>query len=200
MGDHNRLKMAVKNDRSQAIDFVIEPWGDIRALSPGAELAVSYEDRGERFSVKDGERIGKVNLALCVEDDCVLLWSEGVEGLLDWFPSERAQPPTMPPQMGLQASQADPLAALQEWYLSRCDGDWEHSYGITVATLDNPGWSLKVELANTPLADVRHAGETVERSEHDWMRWEVDDDGFVGACGPLNLGDLIEAFLALSRS
>lgn len=99
----------------------------------------------------------------------------------------------------MSASGADPLRSLQEWYLARCDGDWEHGYGITVETLDNPGWSLKVRVADTPLAHLQHASETVERSEHDWVHWKIDDDGFVGACGPLNLGDLIEAFLAHSR-
>ena len=30
---------------------------------------------------------------------------------------------------------------LEEWYVSNCDGDWEHTFGITINTIDNPGWS-----------------------------------------------------------
>ena len=40
----------------------------------------------------------------------------------------------------------DELQLLQEWYVAQCDGDWEHSYGVKIDTLDNPGWSLKVDL------------------------------------------------------
>ena len=29
---------------------------------------------------------------------------------------------------------------LQKWYKSQCNGDWEHSFGIKIETLDNPGW------------------------------------------------------------
>jgi hypothetical protein len=28
---------------------------------------------------------------------------------------------------------------LEAWYASRCDGEWEHGYGISIETLDNPG-------------------------------------------------------------
>ena len=43
----------------------------------------------------------------------------------------------------------DSLTQLQKWYLSQCDGDWEHTYGIGIGTLDNPGWSLKINLVGT---------------------------------------------------
>jgi Immunity protein 53 len=36
--------------------------------------------------------------------------------------------------------------------LGHCDGDWEHSSGVSIGTIDNPGWSLDVELAETNLA------------------------------------------------
>lgn len=32
----------------------------------------------------------------------------------------------------------DILKWLENWYSSNCDGDWEHLYGITIRTLDNP--------------------------------------------------------------
>jgi hypothetical protein len=28
---------------------------------------------------------------------------------------------------------------LQEWYAGRCNGDWEHSFGVSTDSLDNPG-------------------------------------------------------------
>ncbi|HBU98859.1 MAG TPA: hypothetical protein DEF21_13285 [Thalassospira lucentensis] len=27
--------------------------------------------------------------------------------------------------------------------------DWEHTYGIAIGNIDNPGWSLKVEFIGT---------------------------------------------------
>jgi hypothetical protein len=45
------------------------------------------------------------------------------------------------------------LQWIQQWYKEQCDGDWEHSYGITIESLDNPGWLVKVDLENTKLED-----------------------------------------------
>jgi hypothetical protein len=33
----------------------------------------------------------------------------------------------------------DLLRWLQDWHAGQCDGDWEHSYGVDIGTLDNPG-------------------------------------------------------------
>ena len=37
------------------------------------------------------------------------------------------------------------------WYVVQCNGDWEHSSGITITSLDNPGWLVKIELVGTAL-------------------------------------------------
>lgn len=34
------------------------------------------------------------------------------------------------------------VSALERWYASQCDDNWEHSYGIRIDTLDNPGWRI----------------------------------------------------------
>src|SRR5260221_4160816 len=36
------------------------------------------------------------------------------------------------------------LSDLENWYRSQCNGEWEHGEGITIGTLDNPGWSIQV--------------------------------------------------------
>src|SRR5690348_1300611 len=41
---------------------------------------------------------------------------------------------------------------IQAWYLDQCDGHWEHQYGMVIETLDNPGWSIRVELEGTDYA------------------------------------------------
>jgi Immunity protein 53 len=49
---------------------------------------------------------------------------------------------------------ANELDRLQRWYLSHCNGDWEHTYGVTMENIDNPGWTLTVQLAETTVQDA----------------------------------------------
>ena len=43
------------------------------------------------------------------------------------------------------SSRIDRSRKTGDWYLSQCNGDWEHAYGVKIDTLDNPGWTLEVE-------------------------------------------------------
>jgi len=43
------------------------------------------------------------------------------------------------------------FSRLETWFASMCNGDWEHTYGITLETVDNPGWLFTVEITDTPL-------------------------------------------------
>ena len=45
----------------------------------------------------------------------------------------------------------DILCWLQNWYHSNCDGGWEHLYGVKIDTLDNPGWSVAIDLEDTEI-------------------------------------------------
>ena len=45
----------------------------------------------------------------------------------------------------------DCLYLLQRWYVAQCDSEWEHSYGVSIDTLDNSGWTLRIDLAGTSL-------------------------------------------------
>ena len=85
---------------------------------------------------------------------------------------------------------------LQAWYNQRCDGDWEHTYGITIATIDNPGWSIDIDLAGTELQDKKLEKMLIERSDSDWLWFVVENRTFKGRGGALNLGELIERFRA----
>jgi hypothetical protein len=95
----------------------------------------------------------------------------------------------------------DSLDLLQQWYLAQCDDDWEHGYGIRVETLDNPGWSLEVDLAGTALEDVPfetvHYGmfDESDTSGNEWIHCKVKDGKFIAAGGPLKLGEIIDVFL-----
>lgn len=81
------------------------------------------------------------------------------------------------------------------WFESNCDEDWEHSYGIKIYTLDNPGWTIEIDLAETRLSNVVFSTTTIDRSESDWIYCTVTDGVFRGAGGINNLDELIEIFL-----
>jgi len=93
----------------------------------------------------------------------------------------------------------DELSELQAWYRAQCNGDWEHSYGVTIGTLDNPGWSVTIDLAETPLAD--RGFTTVENLNHevDWMRCEVKDQKWLGNGGPNMLRPILRTFLTWAK-
>lgn len=89
---------------------------------------------------------------------------------------------------------------LQEWYESNCDGDWEHQYGVRIETIDNPGWSLEIDLVDTKLAARAFVPARVERTPSDWYSCRVADDQFTAACGPRNLTEVISFFLDWASS
>lgn len=83
---------------------------------------------------------------------------------------------------------------LQSWYDSQCDGEWEHSYGIEIETLDNPGWIVIISLIETELEDREFQKVLFERSDRDWVNCLVRDNKFQGAGGSLNLLEIVNIF------
>jgi hypothetical protein len=93
-------------------------------------------------------------------------------------------------------SEVDLLKALQEWYASMCNDDWEHTHGLFIGNIDNPGWSLKVELEDAYLCGVQFDDLKIQRDdENDWILCRLQDWDFQGYGGPGNLSELIAIFL-----
>jgi hypothetical protein len=92
------------------------------------------------------------------------------------------------------------LERLVSWYASYCDGDWEHSYGVKIETLDNPGWIVKIDLADTELENIHIEYSRQDRSETDWVDYKVVARKFDGAGGVGNLEEIIEIFLKIAES
>ena len=59
------------------------------------------------------------------------------------------------------------LYELQKWYASQCDGDWEHSNGIKIMSIDNPGWHVAINLTDTELEGKQVDLIQIERTEED---------------------------------
>lgn len=96
----------------------------------------------------------------------------------------------------MTVADVDPLKRLQEWYVSHCDVGWEHTYGISITTLDNPGWRLKVDLTDTELVDRTFDEAIFEgKDKNDWYQCRVKNDDFEGHCGPTRLSEVIAIFL-----
>ena len=88
------------------------------------------------------------------------------------------------------------LERLQVWYSSMCNDDWEHTYGIHISNIDNPGWAVKVELNGTHLYDVTFNEVDIQRAdENDWIICKVEEGNFQGYGGPHNLVEILEIFL-----
>lgn len=92
------------------------------------------------------------------------------------------------------------LKWLQEWYSKNCDGYWEHSYGVKIDTLDNPGWSVVIDIRETKLADRPFDLVSRDGSETDWILCRVVEGKFLGDGGPLNLEEILEKFRAWVES
>lgn len=92
------------------------------------------------------------------------------------------------------------LKRLQNWYRNQCDGDWEHTYGISVSTLDNPGWRVEVDLKETSLETKLFKEIRDERTEHDWIHAWITDSVFNLACGPQNLDEALTIFCDWAES
>ena len=88
----------------------------------------------------------------------------------------------------------EPLDKLQIWYKNQCDGDWEHDFGIKIETLDNPGWSLTIDLQLTSLQSVEFE-EQKEVSGFDWYHIKIKDWKYVAYGDPSKLNFLISYFL-----
>lgn len=86
------------------------------------------------------------------------------------------------------------LEFLENWYGTHCDGYWEHAHGITIETLDHPGWMVTIDLAQTSLED--HLMEIVrqEHSDQDWIVCTVERNQFRGQGDSTKLGDILEIF------
>lgn len=89
----------------------------------------------------------------------------------------------------------DLLQRIQRWYTINCNGDWEHSYGVSITTLDNPGWAVKIDLRETCLQNAHLKYFSIERDVIDWASYSVREGQFEGMGGPNNLSEILTYFL-----
>jgi len=91
----------------------------------------------------------------------------------------------------------DAIERIQIWYASQCNGDWEHQFGISIETIDNPGWCVKIDLVGTSLEDVSVESFKKDSGEKDWISYEIHDNKFIGYGDPHKLQSILECFMKL---
>jgi hypothetical protein len=77
---------------------------------------------------------------------------------------------------------------------------------VRIGTVDNPGWTLTIDLADTALSGRSFSeygygiGSDAEDSGNNWLHCKVEEDRFVGGRGPEKLEEMIEVFLEWARA
>lgn len=92
------------------------------------------------------------------------------------------------------------LAWLQKWYLARCDGEWEFREGIKLLSVSNPGWSVEINVSDTPLETVGIPLTQFHNSADDWYGYFLDDALFVGSGDPTKLEVILQVFRNLMEN
>lgn len=85
---------------------------------------------------------------------------------------------------------------LTNWFLGNCDGDWEHSNIVTIQTIDNPGWMVRIDISETS-SQGKQMSKDLQGDENDWMVIKCDGAVFEAFGDPTKLNLLIEYFRLL---
>jgi len=91
------------------------------------------------------------------------------------------------------------LDALQAWFVAHCDGNWEQEYGVTIGTIEDPGWELRVDVVGTRLAGSDLARQRLARAPDDWIETWCDGYTFYAAGGPNSLDELVASFVSFAE-
>lgn len=91
----------------------------------------------------------------------------------------------------------DTITWLQDFLTEHSNGDWEHQYGISVASLDNPGWDVRIDLSDTSFENVAVQDINETRSDIDWIIVRREANVLIGSGGPRNLTEIFERLQAM---
>lgn len=106
-------------------------------------------------------------------------------------------------------------SGLQEWYKKQCNGEWEQQSGVSIVSVDNPGWWVRIDLTGTPLENKPFGRvsknvslDQIDRISKglepdmcdrgpDWLLCQVKDRVFDGAGDPGKLDTILALFSGL---
>jgi len=87
------------------------------------------------------------------------------------------------------------IKELENWYLSNCNEEWEHKFGVIIETLDNPGWKVTIDLKGTKLENENFKAIENTEPETEWTVCKVEDKKFVGYGRPKELNNILKIFI-----
>ena len=94
----------------------------------------------------------------------------------------------------------EPVDFLQAWYLAQSNGHWEQSRGVTIESLDNPGWLVTIDLEGTRLEGRVMRTVARDASKRDWLLCEVNRNRFRGQGDPGKLLAILRVFQEWAES
>lgn len=68
-----------------------------------------------------------------------------------------------------------------------CDGDWEHQGGITIQTVDNPGWVITLHLEDIIIEPDYAKKLSENQDEYVEINYFSEENAYRIFCEPLNL-------------
>lgn len=92
------------------------------------------------------------------------------------------------------------LQWLHTWYQNECNGDWEHSFGVHITTVDNPGWAVDIDITETELDGLEIEYRLDEKNDNDWFGISITKGKYNASGDPSKLEFLLENFRALVES
>jgi len=99
---------------------------------------------------------------------------------------------------------ADLVHLLQKWYAEQCEDDvapgqtpWQHRYGVSISTFDNPAWNIRIDLAGTRMSGASMTPIDIDNGDEDWITCHIVDDTFCGIGDPSKLATILEAFFQI---
>lgn len=110
---------------------------------------------------------------------------------------------TIPPSTAAMKSEA--THRLQEWFEGSCDGTWEHNHGVTIESLDNPGWQVEIDIVGTELEQRAYpeVAMGIDATGHPisspWLHCQIRDGKWCGAGDTSQLLPIVSLFLEWAR-
>lgn len=86
------------------------------------------------------------------------------------------------------------LEWLDDWYQRQCNGEWEHRHGVSLKSLDNPGWHLTIQLAGTSAVNTRPQQLRLDTQSGGWLACSIAAECFEGSGDPRKLEQIIGVF------
>ncbi|KAA5535568.1 immunity 53 family protein [Paenimyroides baculatum] len=83
---------------------------------------------------------------------------------------------------------------IENWFMSNCDGEWEHENIIKIESTSNPGWNIEITLSDTSLEGVNVDYFLNEISDDNWYGYKVSNNKFTGVGDSSKLIFLLELF------